>query len=153
MQSESSLPAARAFWDLRVYEHARALQTEILKLTKSFPADEKFSLIDQIRRSSRSVGAQIAESWGKRDYVKHFQSKLADAQSENFETQHWLITAVDSGYIPSQAAREIFKISNGVGAMLRSMIEKAAQFCPNENSNKIAEESVEFFNSPKPPFT
>ncbi len=71
-----------------MYKLARQLSLEIYKLTKSFPKEEMFSLTDQIRRSSRSVGAQIAEAWAKRRYEKHFISKLTDADGEQQETQH-----------------------------------------------------------------
>jgi four helix bundle protein len=63
-----------------------------------------FSLTNQIRRSSRSVGAQIAEAWAKRKYKKHFISKLTDADGEQLETQHWIETALDSSYIPNDFA-------------------------------------------------
>ncbi len=70
------------FRELNVYKLAKQLSLEIFHLTKSFPKEETYSLTDQIRRSSRSVGAQIAESWGKRRYERHFISKLTDAEAE-----------------------------------------------------------------------
>lgn len=81
---------AASFKDLEVYKLSREAAREIFLITKDFPKEEKFSLIDQIRRSSRSVGTQIAESWGKRRYKNHFILKLTDADSEQYETQHWL---------------------------------------------------------------
>jgi four helix bundle protein len=78
----SGLQHARSFRDLVVYQKSRQLQHEILKLTKSFPKEEMFSLTDQIRRSSRSVGANITEAWAKRRYEKHFISKLTDSDGE-----------------------------------------------------------------------
>jgi four helix bundle protein len=69
------------------------------ELSKSFPAEERFSLTDQGRRSSRSIGAQIAEAWAKRGYEKHFVSKLTDADGEQQETQHWVDAALDCGYL------------------------------------------------------
>ena len=80
----------KSFRDLEVYKLAREVSKEIYFLSKEFPKEEKYSLTDQIRRSSRSVGAQIAESWGKRRYELHFISKLTDADSEQLETQHWI---------------------------------------------------------------
>jgi four helix bundle protein len=91
----SELEHASSFRDLIVYQKSRQLQREIFKVTKSFPKDEIFSLTDQIRRSSRSVGANISEAWAKRRYEKHFISKLTDADGEQMETQHWLETALD----------------------------------------------------------
>ncbi len=76
------------FQDLGVYQ-----------LTKKFPKEERYALTDQIRRSSRSIGGQISEAWGKRRYEKHFVSKLTDADGEQLETQHWLLTALDCEYI------------------------------------------------------
>ncbi len=81
----------KSYRDLEVYKLTRQLSLEIYELTKSFPKEEMYSLTDQIRRSSRSVGAQIAEAWAKRRYEKHFISKLTDADGEQQETQ----TALD----------------------------------------------------------
>ncbi len=85
--------------ELEVYQNAFALQQEIFRESKSWPKNETYSLIDQIRRSSRSIGANIAESWAKRRYPKHFLSKLSDADGELQETLHWLRTATASGYL------------------------------------------------------
>jgi four helix bundle protein len=84
----SSLPHAGSYRELIVYQKARQLAREIFHLSKQFPKEEMYALTDQIRRSSRSIGAQIAESWGKRRYEKHFVSKLTDAVSEQYETEH-----------------------------------------------------------------
>lgn len=96
-----------------------------------------FSLTDQIRRSSsRSVGAQIAEAWGKRKYEKHFISKLTDADSEQLETQHWIEIAADSSYISAELAQTLLMEYAVVGNMLNSMMIKASSFChpiPNKN--------------------
>ena len=140
----SDMPHAERFFDLVVYQHARELQRLVFKLSGSFPADEKFSLTDQIRRSARSIGAQIAESWAKRDYVKHFRSKLSDADGEEFETQHWLTTAHDCGYVDKQTATKAFQLCLRIGRMLGSMKEKAGQFCPQESS-RLRETDPEFF--------
>jgi four helix bundle protein len=82
------------FKDLRVYQLAFALQQEIFEISKRFPAEERYALTDQIRRASRSIGANIAEAWQKRRYVAHFISKLTDADGEQAESQHWLNTAM-----------------------------------------------------------
>jgi len=83
----SKLPYAESYRDLIVYQKAKESAHDIFQVTKSFPKDVMYSLTDQIRRSSRSIGAQIAEAWAKRDYEKHFQSKLTDADAERQETQ------------------------------------------------------------------
>ena len=83
---------AKSFRDLEVYKLTRQLSYEIYETFKSFPKEEMYSLTDQIRRSSRSVGAQIAETWAKRQYERHFVSKLTDADGEQQETQHWIET-------------------------------------------------------------
>jgi four helix bundle protein len=88
---------ALTFRDLAVYCCAFEFQQEIFCLSKKFPAEEKYSLTDQIRRSSRSIGANVAEAWQKRRYVAHFVSKLTDSDAENAETQHWLLTAMKCG--------------------------------------------------------
>ena len=100
--SEREDRRARCFRDLIVYRKAREVSRLIFEVSKSFPKEETYSLIDQVRRSSRSIGAQIAEAWGKRRYEKHFISKLTDADAEQLETQHWLETAVDSDYLDAQ---------------------------------------------------
>ncbi len=88
--------------DLRVYQLAFQSAMSIFHLSKSFTAEEKFSLTDQIRRSSRSVAANIAEAWRKRRYEKSFIAKLSDAEAEAAETQTWLDFAKACGYIEEQ---------------------------------------------------
>ena len=82
-----------SYRDLTVYKKARELAKEIFELSKAFPDEERYSLTSQIRRSSRSVGAQISEAWAKRLYKAHFISKLTDGDGEHQETQHWIDTA------------------------------------------------------------
>ncbi|MEO5906668.1 MAG: four helix bundle protein, partial [Saprospiraceae bacterium] len=103
------------FQDLEVYKVARQLAKEIFELSKRFPKEEMYSLTDQIRRASRSIGAQIAEAWGKRNYIKHFVSKLTDSDSEQLETQHWLGTARDCGYITDPEAKNFLTHCQSVG--------------------------------------
>jgi four helix bundle protein len=119
------------FRDLRVYSCAIAFQQEIFILSKQFPAEEKFSLTDQIRRSSRSIGANVAEAWHKRRYVAHFVAKLTDSDAENAETQHWLMTALECGYITSGTFDTHVNKSNEIGAMLGKMINEAEKWCKN----------------------
>ena len=115
--------------ELNVYKLAFALQQEIFVLTKSFPKEELYSLTDQIRRSSRSVGANIAEAWQKRRYVAHFISKLTDSDSEQAETRHWLKTALKCGYITQSEEDELQKKYSDLGAMLGKMINNADKWC------------------------
>jgi len=114
---------------LEVYKLARAVAMEIFEISKEFPPEERYSLTSQIRRSSRSVGAQIPEAWAKRRYQPHFISKLTDSDGEQRETQHWLETAFDCNYITNQQRDELIDKYNQIGRMLQSMIDKAGQFC------------------------
>ena len=116
------------FRDLEVYKKQREVSKGVFRLSNNFPAEERFSLTDQIRRSPRSVGAQIAEAWGKRLYPKHFISKLTDADGEQLETQHWLIEAYDCEYISREDQEELTKACEEIGKMLGSMIRKADSF-------------------------
>ncbi|MBI4672740.1 MAG: four helix bundle protein [Chloroflexi bacterium] len=125
----SNLAHAKSFRDLVVYQKARELSKEIFQLSKSFPKDENFSLTGQIRRSSRAIGANIAEAWAKRKYEKHFVSKLTDADGEQQETQHWIGTALDCGYITAQTEKTIDEHCAEIGRMLGGMMEKAELFC------------------------
>lgn len=118
-----------SYKELEVYKAAGQLSKDIYLITKSFPREEMYSLTDQIRRSSRSIGAQIAEEWAKRKYEKHFVSKLTDADGEQQETQHWIETSLDSGYLTVDVAESLLKQCSSVGKMLNSMISKSSAFC------------------------
>jgi len=121
---------ARGFRDLKVYQLAYQLALQIFQETKSFPAEERYSLTDQIRRSSRSVPANIAEGYRKRQYEKMFVSKLADADGEATETQVWLDFARDCGYLSPQRQAELSRQYEEVGRMLGSMIANPEKFMP-----------------------
>jgi four helix bundle protein len=140
----SKLAYAKSHRDLIVYQKTRALANEIFILTKSFPREEMYSLTDQIRRSSRSVGAQIAEAWAKRRYEKHFTSKLTDADGEQHETQHWLETALDCKYVSEAEAQALVEKCREVGRLLGSMMDKADLFC-NPSSHSVRESQAEYF--------
>ena len=140
----SGLTHAQSFRDLIVYQKSRQLSREILKLTKTFPNEEKFSLTDQIRRSSRSIGANIAEAWAKRRYEKHFVSKLTDSDGEQMETQHWIETALDCGYIDQNTSAQLIQNCLEIGRMLGGMMEKSEMFC-GEPPRTIREEAAEYF--------
>jgi four helix bundle protein len=121
----------RSFPELRAYQQARTEANRIFEMTKTFPREEKFSLTDQIRRSSRAVKSMIAEAWGHRRYPAAFVSKLTDAIGETTETQSWLDDALDSGYIQPSQHQEFDSAWQSVGGMIANMIAKADTFCPN----------------------
>ena len=139
----SGLQHAQSFRDLVVYQKSRQLQREIFKLTRSFPKNETYSLTDQIRRSSRSIGANLAEAWAKRRYEKHFVSKLTDSDGEQMETQHWIETALDCEYIDQKTCSQLTEKCLEIGRMLGGMMEKSEMFC-GELSRTILEESAEY---------
>jgi four helix bundle protein len=139
-----ALEHAKSFKDLRVYQKAREVSQTVFKLSKTFPKEEMYSLTDQIRRAVRSVGAQIAEAWGKRRYEKHFVSKLTDADAEQLETQHWVSEALDCGYVSPVNATQLNSGLEEIGRMLNSMMEKADSFCGSPDY-VIREDVVEYF--------
>ena len=124
---------ANSFRDLVVYQKARELARRFYEMSKAFPKEERYSLTDQGRRSSRSIGAQIAEAWAKRGYEKHFVSKLSDADGEQLETQHWMDVALDCGYLTQQERDTLVDELERIGRMLQSMKDKADLFCGAEN--------------------
>ena len=114
--------------DLTVYKRAYELAMEIFHASKTFPQDEKYSLTDQIRRSSRSVCSNLRECWAKRRYEAHFVSKLTDADGENGETETWLDFALDCGYLSKRDHTLFTHRCHEVGAMLGSMINDPSSF-------------------------
>ncbi len=118
-----------SFRDLKVYQKAFALQQRVFELTKSFPKEELYSLTDQLRRSSRSIGANISEAWQKRRYVAHFLNKLTDSDSEQAETQHWIDTAFACRYISEEVHIDLLEKCREIGKMLGSMMAKPENFC------------------------
>ena len=123
------LPYAESFRDLFAYQKAQELAICIFDISHDFPSHELYSLTQQIRRSSRSIGAQISEAWAKRRYKKHFVSKLTDALAELNETEHWIATAAQCGYVSPKAARELNADCSQLGHLLGEMIAKADHFC------------------------
>ncbi|MFN7928592.1 MAG: four helix bundle protein [Blastocatellia bacterium] len=112
----------RRHTDLDVYKRAFAVAMRIFELTKKFPADERYSLTDQIRRSSRSVAANLAEAWRKRRYEGAWISKLGDSEAEAAETQTWLQFAVECGYLEREIAVEIYQEYDVILGMVVNMI-------------------------------
>ncbi len=143
-QGQETNPFAKSFRDLIVYQKSRSLAFDIYIISKTFPREETYSLTDQIRRSSRSVGAQIAEAWAKKRYMKHFISKLSDADGEQLETQHWIGVAVDCGYIERNKAEILKTKCLEIGCMLGSMIGNPEGFC-NGSKKEIHETHGQYF--------
>jgi four helix bundle protein len=123
------MPNYRGFRDLIVYQKSYGLSMEIFEISKTFPKEEKYSLVDQIRRSSRSVPANIAEAWVKRKYPKSFVSKLLDSLAEESETEVWIDMSKDCKYIDDQLHNSLFERYQQVAKMLSSMINSPDKFC------------------------
>lgn len=116
------------FRDLKVYQLAYGLARNIFEITAAFPKEEKYSLVDQIRRSSRSVAANIAEAFRRRQYPKMFSNKLSETDGEATETQVWLDFSRDFGYLTQDFYHELIDGYEQVGKMLGSMISKPEKF-------------------------
>ncbi|SFT64415.1 four helix bundle protein [Algoriphagus locisalis] len=117
------------YYELDVYKLSRQLAKDVYSISNNFPKEEKYSLTDQIRRSSRSVGAQIAESWAKRRYINHFIAKLTDSDAEQYETQHWIEVALDCELVSTQERDLIVKTCEIINQKLNAMMSKAPLFC------------------------
>ncbi len=141
-------PYVNSYRDLVVYQKSRELAQKIFELSQDFPKDEKYSLTDQMRRASRSVGANIAESWGKRRYEKHFISKLTDADSEQYETQHWIDIAKDCGYIDDSIHQHFTQLCTEIGKLLGGMITNSGKFCHTKNRLRVNDEFSQYFSAP-----
>jgi four helix bundle protein len=115
----------RSYKDLRVYQQAMETAMKIFEITKDFPIDERYSLVDQIRRSSRSICANIAEAWRKRRYKAAFIAKLSDAESEAAETQVWVEFSVRCGYLQTSPAVDIDVAYDRIIGQIIKMIEEA----------------------------
>lgn len=116
------------FKKLLAFRKGFKLAMEIFEITKSFPKEEKYSLTDQIRRSSRSTCGQIAEAYRKRLYIKHYISKLSDGDGENSETQVWLSFAFTCKYIDEPTFKRLTKLSEEVGKLIGYMMRNPYQF-------------------------
>lgn len=115
--------------DLDVFKISYALAMEIFELSKSFPKEELYSLTDQIRRSSRSVPANIAEAWRKRIYPKSFVAKIIDSEAEASETQVWLQFSKDSKYIDIETYSRLDKEYDKVLGKLVNMRNQPEKWC------------------------
>ena len=136
------MSVVKHFRELRVYKDSFDAAMRIFELSKDWPKDERYSLTDQIRRSSRSVNGQVAEAWKKRRYIAHFRSKLTDADSEASETQSWLDFALKCGYITQQEFEKLDHIYEKVSGGLVTMMANADQWCIPQN--KVKEDGTEY---------
>ena len=122
MQQKNNPKFISSHEDLEVYKIAFDAAMEIFHLSKKFPSEERYSLTDQIRRSSRSVCANLAEAWRKRRYQAAFVAKLSDCEAESAETQTWIEFAVKCNYMEPEVGRRLYGKYNQVLAGLVSMI-------------------------------
>ncbi|OGO42661.1 MAG: four helix bundle protein [Chloroflexi bacterium RBG_16_57_9] len=122
------MPNIRHFRELEVYQLAMDSAMRIFEVSKRFPPEEKYSLTDQIRRSSRSVCANIAEGWRKRRYPNHFVSKLSDADAEAAETQVWLEFCAKSGYLDRALVGELDAKYDSIQGKLINMLNRPEQW-------------------------
>ncbi|MFN7564522.1 MAG: four helix bundle protein [Prosthecobacter sp.] len=118
----------RSAKELTVYKRAYDLAMAIFETSRSFPAEERFSLTSQIRRSSRSICLNLREAWAKRRYEAHFLSKLTDCDGENAETDTSLDFALSCGYIRPPQHAKLTAMSNEVGKMLGAMLQAPDKF-------------------------
>jgi four helix bundle protein len=116
------------FKELLAYKKSVDLAMEIFEISKTFPKEEKYSLTDQVRRSSRSVSANIAESYRKRRYVNHFISKLTDSDAENSETNVWLDFSLQCKYINQETFEILNNKSKEIGKLINYMINNPDKF-------------------------
>lgn len=132
------MAASKGYRDLIVYQKAFALAMKIFQITKKFPKEETYSLVDQIRRSSRSVCSCIAEAYRKRKYQGYFVNKISDADGENSETIVWLEFSEAGKYISTTERQSLESEAEEVGRMLNSMIENPEKFLPKEMKQVVA---------------
>lgn len=129
------MPNIRSYKELRVYQAAIDAAMRIFEITKRFPSEEKFSMVDQVRRSSRSVCSNIGEAWRKRRYPAHFQSKLSDSEGEAEEKRVWIDLALRCGYVSQTEADEIDKTYDGILGQLVRMIDHPEQWTIRKNKD------------------
>ncbi|HVT11895.1 MAG TPA: four helix bundle protein [Fimbriimonadaceae bacterium] len=133
---ETSTRKVTSHHDLDVWKRARELAYQAFELSKGFPREETYSLTDQIRRSSRSVTANIAEAWQKRRYEASFIHKLTDAAAEAAETQDWFVHAADAGYLSGEDCDQYCRSYEDLLKTLHSMMFYAAKWCRPVSSHK-----------------
>jgi four helix bundle protein len=119
----------KSFRELNVYQAARIETQKIYLRSRNFPPEEKYSLTDQIRRSSRAVKAMLAEAWARRHYRAVFINKIDEALGEATETQSWLDDCLDCGYLSPEEFKQMDAAWQSIGGKLNKMIERADDFC------------------------
>lgn len=119
----------KTFRDLRVYKVAFELQQAVFRISKKWPREEAYALTDQARRSSRAIGANVAEAWAKRKYPAHFLSKLTDSDGELQETAHWIATAAHCEYVTREEHADLAAACQQIGGMLGTIMAKHEKFC------------------------
>ncbi|WP_336962622.1 four helix bundle protein [Chryseobacterium contaminans] len=123
------MPTIKFHQDLKVYQKSFEVAQQIYELSKTFPKEELYSLTDQIRRSSRSVTANVSEAWGKRRYEKSFIAKLTDSEGEARETQTWCQFAYACNYINKEQFNNLLNQYNHIIGMLVNMINQSEKWC------------------------
>ena len=132
----------RSFKELRVYQAAIDAAMRIFEITKTFPSEERFSMVDQMRRASRSVCSNIGEAWRKRRYPAHFVSKLSDSEGEAEETRVWLELAFRCGYISKDETEALDQTYDGIIAQLVRMIEHPEQWTIRKRTSQASHSSA-----------
>ena len=139
------------FNELRVYKQAFSAARQIYRLSKRWPKEERYSLTDQIRRSSRSVCSNIAEAWRKRRYQAHFVSKLSDSDSEAAETQVWLDFALDCGHINQEDHDSLYATYENIAGGLVKMMANPNAWC---GPSKLRESAASYYpHTPIPTYS
>ncbi len=132
-EQENMSEKIASFKDLIVYQKAFQLQQCVFEASKHFPREERYSLSDQLRRSSRSIGANIAEAWQKRRYPAHFVSKLSDAAGEQAETEHWIESAFSCAYVDVTKRGQLSEMCQEIGRMLGTMMANPDKWCKSRD--------------------
>ncbi len=127
---------AKDYRELRVYQLAFETALRVFEISKKFPPDERYSVTDQVRRSSRAVCSNIAEAWRKRRYPASFVSKLSDSDSESAETTVWLDFCKAFGYIPEQDRTELTDHYDHICSQLAIMMTEPEKWCPSNSKRK-----------------
>jgi len=137
------MPVVRFFKELHVWQNAMDLAMRVFELTRDFPSQERYSLTDQIRRSSRSVAANLSEAWRKRRYPAAFVCKLNDSESEAAETQTWVEMALRCGYLTHEVAKELDCACEQILAQLVCMIGEASRWCDMRASARTPDDHAD----------
>jgi four helix bundle protein len=134
----------RSHRDLEAYRKGFDAAMQIFELSKTFPREETYSLTDQVRRSSRSVCANLAEAWRKRRYEKAFVSKLSDVESDAAETQVWLEFALSCEYTSREATKQLYQSYNEILKLTVSMISQPEKWVIGYDRGAVQEEPEEY---------